>query len=148
MSRNTLAPPAAFGRHVAIVGELRIDGKKVVDPVDLKAMAGEVDHRPVGAVGDGCARLPGQVEKALLRLPGNRVAAVTSWGSASMYRLIALLKRIPVIFFTGIARVMAGLVSTGAKSRLARSQGSRVSPTHVTFVEGAGSDLAVLHWVG
>jgi hypothetical protein len=65
-----------------------------------------------------------------------------------MYRLIALLKRIPVIFFTGIARVMAGLVSTGAKSRLARSQGSRVSPTHVTFVEGAGSDLAVLHWVG
>jgi hypothetical protein len=99
MSRNTLAPPAAFGRHVAIVGELRIDGKKVVDPVDLKAMAGEVDHRPVGAVGDGCARLPGQVEKALLRLPGNRVAAVTSWGSASMYRLIALLKRIPVIFF-------------------------------------------------
>jgi hypothetical protein len=40
-----------FKLDIATVGELRIDGKEVVRPVDLDPVAGEVDERPIGVVG-------------------------------------------------------------------------------------------------
>src|SRR5262249_48608680 len=41
----------------ATVGQLRIDGDEVVHPVDLNAVASEVDERPVSVVGLGAERL-------------------------------------------------------------------------------------------